>query len=159
MGKKTFVVIASAGQRVPFLRGILVQSLVAVGLGFKDAYATAQNVRDALGSVDEIGSLALRELVADRLQAQFGPALRQAYEAGPEQGGVITVRTSSRAGPFSVGILSRYLEGCAIEREQALEGARTVHEILRRQPVSEVDSKALQRIVFETLKQKYIQTK
>ncbi len=154
MGKKTFVVISSAGQRVPFLRGILVQSLVAVGLGFKDAYATAQSVRDALGSVDEIGGLALRELVADRLQAQFGLALRQAYEAGPEQGGVITVRTPSRVGPFSVGILSRYLEGCAIEREQALEGARTVHEILHRQPVSEVDSKALQRIVFETLKQK-----
>ncbi len=154
MGKKTFVVTSSAGQRVPFLRGILVQSLVAVGLGFEDAYATAQSVRDTLGAVDEIGSLALRELVADRLQARFGSALRQAYEAGPEQGGEITVRTPSRAGPFSVGILSRYLEGCAIEREQALEGARTVHEILHRQPVSVVDSKALQRIVFETLKQK-----
>ena len=154
MGKKTFIVISSAGQRVPFLRGILVQSLVAAGLGFKDAYATAQSVRDALGSVDEIGSGALRELVADLLQKRFGPALRQAYEAGPEQGGEITVRTPSRAGPFSVGILSRYLEGCAIDRKQTLEGARSVHEILRRQPASEVDSKALQRIVFESLKQK-----
>lgn len=154
VGKKTFVVISSSGQRVPFLRGILVQSLVAVGLGFEDAYATAQSVRDALGSVEEIGSGALRELVAERLQKRFGAALRRAYEVAPEQGGEITVRTPSRAGPFSVGILSRYLEGCAIARDQALEGARTVHEILRRQPASEVDSKALQRIVFETLQRK-----
>jgi len=152
VGKKTFVVVSGAGPRVPFLRGILVQSLVGAGLDFKQAYAAAQSVRDALGSVEEIDSRDLRRLVAELLEERFGLELRRAYEAEADPEVEIMVRTPSRLGPFSVGILSRYLEGCAIGREQALEGARTVYDILVQQPATEVDSRTLDRIVFETLK-------
>jgi 2-phosphoglycerate kinase len=54
--------------------------------------------------------------------------------------------------PFSVGLLSRYLEGCAVEREDALKSARTVQDILRLRKVPEINSNALRCVVYQTLK-------
>jgi 2-phosphoglycerate kinase len=51
---KTFVVESATGDRTPFLRGILVQSLVNSGLDFHEAYGVAQTMRDSLKETEEI---------------------------------------------------------------------------------------------------------
>ncbi len=152
MSKKSVVIVSSSGEKVPFLRGILVQTLAEAGLGFDEAYAMAQRVRDALASVESIGSGELRELVAKLLEQHLGVETRQAYETGQGLEREVIVRAPSRAAPFSVGILRHYLEGCAIERDEALKSARTVQEILRQRNLPDIDTKDLRRVVFETLR-------
>ncbi len=151
MAKKSVVILSPAGEKVPFLRGILVQSMVEAGLDFGQAYAAAQSVRDALAERPPLNPRQLRTLVAEVLERQYGAPARLAYESGHGTVPEILVRTPSRTAPFSVGILTRYLEGCAIEREQALAGARTVHEMLQARKLQEIDSKELRRAVYQTL--------
>lgn len=113
----------------------------------------AQRVRESLASADEIDMVSLRDLVAELLEQGYGPKFRQAYESGREGGREIMVRTPTREAPFSVGLLSRYLEGCAVSRKDALDGARTVQEILRQQRgATAIDSRELRRVIFDTLK-------
>lgn len=151
MAKKSVEIVASNGEKVPFLRGILVQSLVEAGLGFEDAYAMAQRVREAVAAVDGMPAGELREVVAEHLEQHCGKDIRRAYEVSQAGHREILVRTPSSAAPFSVGLMSRYLEGCAIEREQALSCARTVQEILLQLDVQEIDTKELQRVIYGTL--------
>jgi 2-phosphoglycerate kinase len=152
MAKKSVAVISAQGDKVPFLRGILVQSLVEAGLSFKDAYAAARRVREAIAQRDEIDTVALRGQVGRLLEQDFGAELRRAYESSQERLRDVVVHTPYREAPFSVGILSRYLEGCAIRAEEALRGARLVQDVLRQRGDSAVDAKQLRRVVFDTLK-------
>lgn len=153
MAKKLLVTRSSGGERVPFLRGVLVQSLTDVGLPFEDAYGIAQGIREELDGVDEVRSSELRQLVGREVEKRFGQPMRAAYEAGREADREILVRSPMRDRPFSVGILSRQLRGCAITAEEALETARTVQELLRRRPVTEIDHRELRRLIFETLQE------
>ncbi len=151
MTKKTYVSDERTGERVPFLRGILVHSLAAAGISFEDAYAAAQAVRNQLADVEEINKRQLRQQVSVYLQERFGAEVRRIYDASAEQHAIV-VRTPTREAPFSVGILSRYLQGCAIDGDEALECARRVHEHLREQAAGEVEHGVLRRIISQVLK-------
>ena len=153
MSKKICVVKSATGEKVPFLRGVLVQSLTDVGLPFEEAYATAQHMREELERTDEVTTTQLRQLVAQELEKRIGTAMREAYEAGRDTDREILVRAPGRNKPFSVGILTRYLQGCAISRDDSLECARVVQEILRRRGSTEVDHQEVRRVIFETLKE------
>ena len=78
---RTMVFRESGGDQVPFLRGILTQSLVKAGLTFDEAYGLAQSVRTELKDVSEISSEDLRLLVAKRLKSQFGEERSLIYVA------------------------------------------------------------------------------
>jgi len=139
--------------RSPFLRGILVQSLVNAGLPFADAYVLAQSVRNELQDVQEITSARLRTRVAALLEAAHGKELRNAYEARPQQGQGIIVHTPTRSAPFSAGILSHSLEACGIAPDVALRGARKVYARLKQSGHREIDHKALRRVIYSCLKE------
>ena len=62
------VVRSGTSEKVPFLRGILVQSLVDAGLSFKDAYRVAQLIREQLSDTQEISTDELHLHVADELE-------------------------------------------------------------------------------------------
>jgi len=141
------------GDRSPFLRGILVQSLVTAGLPFADAYELAQAVRNELQEVTEISSARLRERVADMLEARYGKALRHAYINKPRTEDGIVVHTPTRTAPFSAGILAHSLEACGIEPEMALQGARKVYARLKQTGHREIDHKALRRVIYRCLKE------
>ena len=86
MAKKLFVIDSPTGQKVPFLRGVLVQSLVAVGLPFSDAYDIAHRVRGLLDASEETwDTVRLHKLVADEIEQGFGKERRRSYELGNEQ--------------------------------------------------------------------------
>ncbi len=148
---KITVLKAGENDRSPFLRGILVQSLVNAGLPFADAYQLAQQVRNELQDLQEITSTRLRARVADMLEAGHGRALRKAYEAKPRQGQGIIVHTQTRSAPFSAGILSHSLEACGIAQEVAQQGARKVYARLKQTGHREIDHKALRRVIYRCL--------
>ena len=149
---KITVLKVPGGERSPFLRGILVQSLVDAGLGFADAYEVAQAVRNQLQDVEEITRQRLKEHVAIQLGQRFGDKLRQAYESRPRHDEGITVHTPARSAPFSAGILAHSLEACAIPPEMSLQGARRVQASLRQTRHREIDHKALRRIIYRCLR-------
>jgi 2-phosphoglycerate kinase len=144
---------AGEDERSPFLRGILVQSLVSAGLPFAEAYELAQSIRNRLQDVQEISTTALRQQVTDLLEARYGKEICNAYQTKRQQGQGIIVHTPTRSAPFSAGILSHSLEACGISPDAALQGARKVYERLRQTGHREIDHKALRRLIYRCLQE------
>lgn len=148
---KLIVIKEPEGDRTPFLRGVLVQSLVHSGLAFGEAYDVAQAVRSELQESGEITSTALRGRVAVLLEDRYGSEKRRLYEIRPQSEPGIIVHTPTRSVPFSAGILAHSLETCAIPPEMAMQGARKVLAKLRRTGHQEIDHKALRRVIYRCL--------
>jgi len=148
---KIVVIKAPEGDRVPFLRGILVQSLLSAGLSFEDAYATAQATREELGNKEEITTTELQAHVAKQLEKRFDRAVRLNYETRSAREPKITVRSQNRRSPFSVGILTRSLEACAIEKESANEVARRVQQAVQDTGEYEIELPKLRRLIQQLL--------
>ena len=150
---KIVVIKEPEGSRVPFLRGILVQSLLSVGLSFKEAYGAAQAVRNGLANDAVITTAELRTRVAEQLEKDFSPALRHDYEAETERQQKIIVRSNRGDSPFSAGILTRSLEACVIDRKSAIEVAVRVQEAMEHRGLSEIEPPALRRLIYRALKE------
>ena len=148
---KLVVLKEADGDRTPFLRGILVQSLVNTGLAFDDAYDLAQTVKNELQETGEITSAELRGRVARLLEKRHGSEKRRLYETEPHSKPGIVVHTPTRSVPFSIGILAHSLETCAIPPDMATQGARTVFANLIKTGHREIDHKALRRVIYRCL--------
>ncbi len=155
---KLIVIKEPEGDRSPFLRGILVQSLVNAGLAFGVAYDLAQAVRNELQAEREITSAELKGRVAELLEERYGSEKRKRYNAGSHSEPGIIVHTPTRSVPFSVGILAHSLETCAIPPEMAMQGARKVLARLRKTGHREIDHKALRRVIYRCLSEHCSQT-
>ena len=148
---KLVVIKEPGGETSPFLRGILVQSLVNAGFAFDDAYEVAQRVRNELQDKGEISSTELKGRVAELLEKRHGSEQRQRYETELHNKPAIIVHTPTRSAPFSVGILAHSLETCAIPPEMAMQGAGKVLATLRKTGHQEIDHKALRRVIYRCL--------
>lgn len=149
---KLFITGETKEDRIPFLRGVLVESLVRIGLTFQDAYLLAQRIRDNLANEAEITRETLRKRVSLELRQNFSESLARAYDLGASRDRQVMIRGSDDEAPFSAGLLSRSLEACAIDRTDALETARRVHEHLRKSEKTVVDRATLRHIVYESLR-------
>jgi len=144
----------STGERMPFLRGVLVQSIVTAGLSFQDAYQVAQQIRKKLEEdTGEIGTDKLEGRVAGILRDQFDDNTADAYLAGPDSTRPTIVVSPSGHRPLSTTLLTRSLEACAISREKALDVARRVQEALLRNNIFEVDKPTLSRVIYQNLQE------
>jgi len=148
---KLIVIKEPEGDRTPFLRGILVQSLVNAGLAFGEAYDLAQVVRNEFQDRGEIASTELRDRVAVLLEEGYGSDKCKLYEARPRSEPGIIVHTPTRSVPFSAGVLAHSLETCAIPPDMAMQGARRVLVNLRKTGHQEIDHKALRRVIYRCL--------
>lgn len=149
---KLIVIKEPEGEQSPFLRGILVQSLVNSDLAFTDAYDLAKLVRSELQESREISSSELRGRVAELLEEHHGSDKRKLYETRYRSEPGIIVHTPARSVPFSAGILAHALETCAIPPEMAMQGARKVLAKLRKTGHREIDHKALRRVIYRCLR-------
>ncbi|MDX2505286.1 MAG: AAA family ATPase [Gammaproteobacteria bacterium] len=153
---KLFIIESATEERIPFLRGVLVESLVRAGLSFQDAYLIAQSIRASLenniGNKAEITTDTLKKRVSTEVRERFGARLAKSYHLGSSRERQILVQTSTDEVPFSAGILSRSLQACAIERTDALDTAKQVHEILQKGETTLIDHVALREIVYQRLK-------
>jgi 2-phosphoglycerate kinase len=150
---KIVVTYPSNVDKTPFLKGILVRSLVNLGIAFDDAYDLSQSVRDELKHKTSISSSELQELVSSTIKKHFGSKVQKAYIGRHQKKSDIIVHTPSRSTAFSTGILSRSLEACAINPKLALIGANKVLATIRKSGHKEIDHKALRRLVYRCLRE------
>ncbi len=150
---KLFIIESDSGEKIPFLRGVLVESLVRAGLSFQDAYLVAQSVRGKLDSNAEITTDTLKERVSTEVWERFGASLAKSYDLGSSRERQIIVQTPNDDVPFSAGILSRSLQACAINRAEALETAKQVHESLQKGETTFINHVDLRKIVYQHLKE------
>jgi len=117
---KTFVVNRQQGTRVPFLRGILIRTLLDAGMPFEAAYETANRVRDRLADREEIGTRELHRLVERELRAFGDPAVLRLYAAPLAAPTRIYVRDPAGAvAAFSRGRHQRSLQSSGIRLADA----------------------------------------
>jgi 2-phosphoglycerate kinase len=143
---KRTVVEDEAGRR-PFMRGIMVHSLMSRGASFDDAYRVANAVRDKIRGRGVVSPKDLVRAVREFLGAP---------EASEDFPGVrlpkpILVTGKGKGVPFSKGLLSQSLLAAAIEPSDTFDVAREIEGELMRRGASEVDSSELRRLACETL--------
>ncbi len=151
MSKHSLVVVGPDGRR-PFMRGIVVQSLVTRGVPFDVALETATLIRDELQGRGEVGEDELAKLVEGHLQDQFDlealprrPVLEPPLVKGPRGSG----------NPFSKGILAVSLQGAGLDPSDAYDVARELEANLLRQGQSEIDRAALRDLVCNTIEERH----
>jgi len=150
---KLVVIKEPEGDRTPYLRGILTQSLVNAGLSFNDAYEIAQTLKSDLKDASEITSSELKDRVRRLLKEKFGPAISLPDKQTNDAAHNILVRSSGQTTPFSVGILSHSLIACAIPERVARKGAHRVFATLRNGGYTEIDHKTLRRLTHRCLRE------
>ena len=147
MANSALLVVGSDEPR-PFMRGILVQSLVSRGVPFDVALETANEIRGRLANQEEVAlhdlSKLVEELLADRYDLEalpLPPAQEPPQVSGPRG-------TSS---PFSKGVLAVSLQGAGLDPNDAYDVARELEVRLLREARRSIDRVALRDLVSETI--------
>jgi 2-phosphoglycerate kinase len=142
------IVIDDAGSKRPFMRGILIHSLMARGMSFEDAYRVASRVRDRIRGQEitraDLAGLVNELCTASGVLVEAPPPILSPDIAvlGPD--GAMT--------PFSKGTLSQSLLAAALEPNEAFDVARRLEERLVRSHVRQIERRDLRRLAFETLR-------
>lgn len=128
---KTIVVNDREGTRVPFLRGILIRSLLDTGLGFEDALGIATTVRDGLADLQEIPSPDLRQRISALLKQRGHDEALELYITQTAAPARIQVRNAGgRVAAFSRGKHERYLQAAGLKQEKAEQVTALIYDQL-----------------------------
>jgi 2-phosphoglycerate kinase len=149
-GRDRIFVEHESGPR-PFMRGILVHSLMARGLPFEDAFRAANATRDRLRGRGLVSRDALADIVDEVLQEGHLLEEMRPLTVGP----AIRVSTPTDSAPFSKGFLSQSLLAAAIEPNDAFDVAREIEGTLVLRGAKEVDRRALRRLAYQTLERRF----
>ncbi len=146
------VVEDGAGRR-PFMRGIMVHSLMARGVDFEEALETAEEVRRRVGDRgtverSELGKL-IQEILGEKSVGEHQPPL-------PPLPGRIMVTREGRSGlPFSKGTLSQSLLAAAIDPNDAFEVAEQIQQSLLLRGARSVERRDLRDMSFDSLLERF----
>ena len=139
-------VLGPEGPR-PFMRGILVQSLVSRGVPFDVALDLATRVGDRIAVQGEIERAELGKLVEELLGDRYD--LEAAPVSSPEPTRVVGPRGTPQ--PFSKGILAVSLQGAGLEPSDAYDVVRELEGHLVREGRREIQRGELRDLVRETI--------
>lgn len=151
---KTIVINHRENEEVPFLRGILVRSLLDAGLTFEDAHALATKVRDSLASTKKITSQDLQQRVTRMLEDRGeGHAIDQYRfsSAVPPRIQVNSLRGTVSA--FSRGRHARYLQSAGMKAEKAENTTELIYAQLIAAGISSVTTCELGYLTYLCLQQ------
>lgn len=149
--ERTRTVVEDETGRRPFMRGIMIHSLLARGITFEDAFRAAHEVRDRLRGQPVVKRDELARMVSELL----GDAAARSPEERSLRGPVpLMVTGGGRRHPFSKGVLSQSLLAAAIEPNEAFDVARALELELFERGVREVDRRELRRLAYETLRRR-----
>lgn len=137
--------VEDASGRRPFMRGILIHSLMAQGVGYEDAYRAANAVRERIGSQGVVRRAEIARLAAEALGPAAPPRGRPPLPTD------IAVTGHGESTPFSKGFLSQSLLAAAIDPNDAFDVAREIEQELLRRGLRRVDRQALRRVAYEAL--------
>jgi 2-phosphoglycerate kinase len=140
------IVVEDASSRRPFMRGIMVHSLMARGISFDRAYRTANQIRERLRGRSVVPKDELTKAVLEFLGPQSDP-VELALPVADE----ITITGRGSGTPFSKGILSQSLLAAAIEPNDAFDVARDIERDLVNRGAREIDRRELRGLAYEAL--------
>ncbi len=136
--------IEDPGGRRPFMRGILIHSLVARGVPFEEAFRVANEARDQIRDRAVVQREELAKVVSALLGQDHLP--EPVLPLPPD----ITV-TGEGSVPFSKGHLSQSLLAAAIDPNDAFDVSREIERGLVRRGVREIDRSDLRRLAYDAL--------
>jgi 2-phosphoglycerate kinase len=137
--------VEDGDRRRPFMRGIMVHSLVARGVPFEEAYQVANQIRDRLRGRDVVAKDEVAKGVRELLGEE--PFADDPRPTMPH----IAVAGDGSSRPFSKGVLSQSLLAAALDPNEAFDVAREIERELIDQGVHRIERSALRRHTFETL--------
>jgi 2-phosphoglycerate kinase len=140
------ILVDDAGRRRPFMRGIMVHSLMARGVTFEEAFRTANEVRQRVRG----RSLVPREEIANAVREILGNQPFDEERRFPLPPN-ITVTGRGKGLPFSKGVLSQSLLAAAIEPNDAFDVAREIEAELVRRGAPSVDRHELRELAWQAL--------
>jgi len=140
------ILVEDASNRRPFMRGIMVHSLMARGIAFEEAYRTANQIRERLQGRLVVPKAELAKAVLEI----YGPPTDRVKPA-PPAADEITITGRGRGLPFSKGILSQSLLAAAIEPNDAFDVARDIERDLVSRGTREIDRRELRELAYEVL--------
>ncbi|HZO10386.1 MAG TPA: hypothetical protein VFC77_13455, partial [Myxococcota bacterium] len=129
------------GRRRPFMRGIMVHSLLERGVPFEDAYRVANLIRQRLRGRPVVA----KEELAKSLRELLG-STPFTEELQPDH---ITITGHGKGLPFSKGILSQSLLAAALDPSDAFDVARQIERELVALGIREVERRDLRRLTFQ----------
>jgi 2-phosphoglycerate kinase len=145
--QKGRIQVEDAGKRRPFMRGIMIHSLMARGIAFDEAFHAANEVRSRVG--DRV--VLEKSELAKMLREIFGPEPFAEDPRVPLPGAEITVTGRGKGVPFSKGHLSQSLLAAALDPSDAFDVAREIERELVASGTHEVDRRDLRRMTFDVL--------
>jgi 2-phosphoglycerate kinase len=131
------------GQR-PFMRGIMVHSLLSRGASFEDAYRSASDVRERIRG----RGVVRREELAKMVEDLVGGDLEDRPRTLPPTMGVDDGTSET---PFSKGVLAQSLLAAAVAPDEAFTVAREIEADLVQAGRRVIGRDELRRLVGETL--------
>ncbi len=151
---KTIVINHRENEEVPFLRGILVRSLLDAGLSFEDAHAMATEVRDSLASTKRITSEDLQQRVARLLEDRGdGEALEQYHFSSVAPSRIQVTSLSDTVSAFSRGRHTRYLQSAGMKVEKAEYTTELIYAQLITAGISSITTCELGYLTYLCLQQ------
>ena len=118
--RKRKYVIDSSGEKYPFSRGVLVKSLMKVGISVDDAYAVAEEVAKSFKGT--ITSRKLVEKVYRILKEEFGKNVAEVYRKFVEKKEIFVQEDKQKTAiPFSKGILANSIRSAGLETAEAFD--------------------------------------
>jgi 2-phosphoglycerate kinase len=138
--------VEDGANRRPYMRGIMVHSLMARGIAFEEAYRTADRIRERIRGC----SVVPKEELAKAVLEILGPQSDRVEPAVPAVD-EITITGRGKGSPFSKGILSQSLFAAAIDPNDAFDVARDIERELLNRGAREVDRRELRELAYQAL--------
>ncbi|WP_457567914.1 ATP cone domain-containing protein [Desulfurobacterium sp.] len=154
MRKKRRYVVSDTGEKYPFSRGVLVKSLMKLGLSIDDAYAVADKVAKTFK--DEITLKELSKRVYRELKESYGAEIARKYRNYLKNKEILVEEDNCRASvPFSKGILANSIRSAGLDTAEAFQIAKSVEKVLRLSGKQSVKRKEIRSLVERILTERY----
>ena len=151
---KTIVINQKENTRVPFLRGILIRSLLETGLEFESAYGLASRVRDSLSDTSEIPSQELRRRVSALLEEDGQAEALELYRVPAVAPARIHVRAlEGKVNAFSRGKHERDLQASGLKLERAEQVTALIYDQLLAAGITSISTLQLGYLTYLCLQQ------
>jgi len=149
--------VVDGDYRFPFSKGILSQSLMALGLPAEEAYQLAIQVQEKLNARRKatVTKEQLKEMVYKILVRDYGEELAAKYRRKPKIVPPIMVSGKKFSYPFSKGILAKSISVVGLESLSALAIAQEVENRLRNEGRTEVSRDSLREITYNLILERY----
>ncbi len=151
---KTIVISSRDQSQAPFLRGIMIRTLLDAGMGFEDALELAAHVRDQVADKESVTTAQLRKAVVALLKKDKRTAVIKRYSVPVVAPSRIIVRSpNGETSAFSRGRLIRYMQSSGVRLDDAERITSLLYEQLLSAGTVSISSNDLAFITWLCLKE------